>query len=51
MKFRLKIIYNIILIYSTFLLLLISCNKENDERLKYVGDWNFKGNNFLLRLV
>ena len=46
MKFSLKIISRIILVYSTFLFFLISCDKENDELLKYVGDWNFKGNGF-----
>ena len=46
MKFRLKIISSIMLVCSTFLFLFTSCNKENDERLKYLGDWNFKGNGF-----
>jgi hypothetical protein len=46
MKFRLITISKNIIICSTFLLISISCNKENDERLKYVGDWNFKGNEF-----
>ena len=46
MKFRLKIISLIILVCSTFLFLFTYCNKENDGRLKYVGDWNFKGNGF-----
>jgi len=27
-------------------LVLLSCEKENDLRLKYVGDWNFKGNGY-----
>tara|TARA_B110001452_G_scaffold77945_1_gene63500 strand:+ start:1438 stop:1773 length:336 start_codon:yes stop_codon:yes gene_type:complete len=46
MKFRLKIFSRFMLVCSTFLFLFTSCNKENDERLKYVGDWNFKGNGF-----
>ena len=34
-----------------FLLFFISCEKEpyekeNDLRLKYIGDWNFKGNGY-----
>ena len=35
----------LILIYSS-LFIFHSCNKENDERLKYIGDWNFKGNGY-----
>ncbi len=27
-------------------MVLLSCEKENDLRLKYVGDWNFKGNGY-----
>ena len=46
MKFRLITISKNIIICFTFFLISISCNKENDERLKYVGDWNFKGNEF-----
>ena len=46
MKFRLITISKNIIICSTFLLISISCNKENDKRLKYIGDWNFKGNGF-----
>ena len=46
MKFIPKIIPKIILVCTTFLLVLLSCEKENDPRLKYVGDWNFKGNGF-----
>jgi hypothetical protein len=46
MKFNPKIISHFILVCSSFLFLLISCDKENDERLKYTGDWNFKGNSF-----
>ena len=46
MRFNPKIITKIILVWFTSLLLLTSCNKECDERLKYVGDWNFKGNEF-----
>ena len=46
MNFSQKIISRIILVCTTFLLVLLSCEKENDPRLKYVGDWNFKGNRF-----
>ena len=46
MNFSQKIISRIILVCTTFLLVLLSCEKENDPRLKYVGDWNFKGNGF-----
>ena len=46
MKFIPKIISRNIIICSTFLFLFSSCKKENDARLKYVGDWNFKGNGF-----
>ncbi|MEK9620309.1 MAG: hypothetical protein VW078_09475 [Flavobacteriales bacterium] len=46
MNFSQKIISLTILVCTTFLLVLISCEKENDPRLKYVGDWNFKGNGF-----
>lgn len=46
MKFTIKTIFQNIIFYSTFLFLLIACEKKNDERLKYVGDWNFKGNGF-----
>ena len=46
MNFNLKIISSIILVFTTFLLVLLSCEKENDPRLKYVGDWNFKGNGY-----
>ena len=46
MNFSQKIISRIILVCTTFLFLFNSCNKENDGRLKYVGDWNFKGNGF-----
>ena len=46
MNFSQKIISRIILVCTTFLLVLLSCEKENNPRLKYVGDWNFKGNGF-----
>lgn len=46
MNFSQKIISRIILVCTTFLFLFTYCNKENDGRLKYVGDWNFKGNSF-----
>ena len=46
MNFSQKIISRIILVCTTFLLVLLSCEKENDPRLKYVGDLNFKGNGF-----
>ena len=46
MSFSQKIISRIILVCTTFLLVLLSCEKENDPRLKYIGDWNFKGNRF-----
>lgn len=46
MNFSQKIISRIILVCTTFLLVLLSCEKENDPRLKYIGDWNFKGNRF-----
>ncbi len=29
-----------------FLLGFVSCEKKNDPRLKYIGQWNFKSNNF-----
>ena len=46
MNFSQKMISRIILVCTNFLLVLLSCEKENDPRLKYVGDWNFKGNGF-----
>ena len=46
MNFSQKIISRIILVCTTFLFLFISCDKESDARLKYIGDWNFKGNRF-----
>ena len=46
MNFSQKIISRIILVCTTFLLVLLSCEKENDPRLKYIGDWNYKGNRF-----
>ena len=41
----------VLLFLYTFLLFFISCEKEsnkkeNDLRLKYIGDWNFKGNGY-----
>tara|TARA_Y100000991_G_scaffold193515_1_gene161619 strand:+ start:115 stop:573 length:459 start_codon:yes stop_codon:yes gene_type:complete len=37
-----------ILLSMTIITFIISCikEKENDPRLKYVGDWNFKGNGY-----
>ena len=37
---------SVLLFVFTFLPFFISCEKENDLRLKYIGNWNFKGNGY-----